>query len=152
MRTSVNPVSILFINMMEYITFFYTFTANNTYTLFAKLLSAYNNYKSNSYYVKHHKHHHYTVNYRLNGVDHCILLKKRKNGGNKFAVSRVLTRGADANDVIHDCTNEVIKFMGPCSNFHGVYTTPHDLGYDYLRFEFLNGTSMEFDKHSQIVI
>ena len=47
-------------------------------------------------------------------------------------------------------TSNVLKFMGPMKNFHGIYTTPRNLGYDYLTFYSGSGKSLSFKRHEEI--
>jgi len=50
-----------------------------------------------------------------------------------------------------DVTSEVITFMGPSHNFHGITTTPHLLGYEKLSFQMLRGLKV-FEKNDVIMI
>jgi len=40
-----------------------------------------------------------------------------------------------------DVTLEIKKYMGPCYNFHGIPTTPKDLGYRELTIEYIDDTT-----------
>lgn len=51
----------------------------------------------------------------------------------------------------NDVTVDVVRYMGPNEDWHGIVYTPFRLKYDQLTFNMSNGTSIIFEKEQPIV-
>lgn len=53
-------------------------------------------------------------------------------------------------DTDTDVSQDVLSYMGPCYNFYGIPTAPHDLGYSSLTFSDFIGNTKVFKENEQI--
>lgn len=76
-------------------------------------------------------------------------------GDRKFIIRFPRKRGAGNIVCVTDSsgkniTSDIIKYAGPCENFHGIETTPGLLGYEEITIETIYGDKLTFDKNSKI--
>lgn len=86
----------------------------------------------------------YTVNYNYEGNDYTVRWKDI-NYRNKPKIKRIV----DQND--NDVTPIITKFIGPSGNFHGINTSPKDLGYIELSFHSIFGNNIKTFKENDII-
>ena len=85
---------------------------------------------------------HYDVVYRYGDQEYKIRCHHRRH---KRLVFQSI-KDQDQNDV----TDQVKQFAGYYANFHGIPTTPKDLGYSELHFELLTGEIKSYKENETI--
>lgn len=76
---------------------------------------------------------------------------------NQYFVMLQKKRGRSRNEVLHvkdrynfDVLDDFKKWYGPFYDFHSTKVTPHDIGYDYLIVELLDGRELGFNEYDII--
>ena len=95
------------------------------------------------------------------GLEPCVNVEKTKCTilytfkGIKYVISFKRNRKGHAINLITDengknVTGDVKKYMGVGDNFHGILTTPQDIGYKTLKFYVIGGDTKVF-RESQVI-
>jgi len=85
----------------------------------------------------------YHITYTHNSETYKICCKKNRK---RLQIIEIV----DEND--SDISINIKRFMGPFMNFHGIPTTPKDLGYNKIIFTMLNGNKHIFDHKDEIIM
>lgn len=86
---------------------------------------------------------HYTITYTYNMTEYKVKCKKNKSRNTILHIY-------DEND---NQVFDILKpYMGPFLDFHGIMTSPKDLGYKKLSFELLNGQIKTFYDDDIIIV
>jgi len=92
--------------------------------------------------------HYYTVSYQYNDMEYKIRCKYSRKRINILEIGGIKNEG----DAEIDILNEIKPYMGPHTNFHGIRTTPKDLGYFSIVFTLLGGDVKRFELDEEIVL
>mgnify|MGYP001610863394 CR=1 FL=1 len=76
------------------------------------------------------------ISYSYNDKNYIIRFKRNSRCNRLFKITH--------ND--EDVTNKIITYMGVGYNFHGIPTTPNDLGYNTLTFHMIDDTQKTFSE------
>jgi hypothetical protein len=93
--------------------------------------------------------HHYTIIYHIGTQEYKIRCKNIKSKIKLLSITTTSEK-SEGNSKEVDITNIIKPFMGPSLDFHGIPTTPNDLGYDELSFHTIHNNIFTFKKYEII--
>ena len=85
------------------------------------------------------------IRYHYKGRDYAIPIR-RKRKVSKYR--KYYTTQHDGSKI--DITNYILKIRGPYNNYHGLHITPHDLGFDNLLIECIDGQLISVSKDNKL--